>query len=661
MTARLVFVPTIDEAPAPEPQQMVVVLDTSWRPDDDSRPDLLPLGPAVRRVLTVRDPFSDAQFLLDEWAETVDLDQVTSVDGVAWWYRHRLAIWLTIANYLHWRAILDEIASESWPTQTLVVPSADQSLVDVARLLAIRDGLTLELSSDPSPSALPAGAPPARTPRHEMWNRILRRLGRHPEQARARELRRRRAVLSARVAALREEGGGQLLVLVAPVVAQAADLVDGSHRVDPFLEPIVRACVGTRLEPVMLALATGRGDDATWPSIEANARSLPEFALADFWSKPGDKAAAKRIGAEIADRVAALPPVPMMDGGVDFSGLVRDRLELLERGSLPFSLMLVRRAERMIADLKPAGLILYNEYNRRDFVVAARSAGVPAFAVQHGIIYPGHMGYVQRRSENLVLPTRTFVFGPYEADVLRRHGGYTEDEVAVTGPPRIAFVAGGDLERPLAAASREEVRRGLGVVPGERLLVVSTTHEAMHRRFYWANCLDQLLDGPLPGIHLVFKQHPAEHDDGGYRALVEGISRRAGVAPPSVTVVRDIDLYTLLRAADAHLGLFSTVLTDAVAAGTPNLVATTQARRDLLAYVEAGVAVPVSSNAELREALRTCEPPRPAARTAFLARHMAAGDAPARIRDAILKATEGTPRTRPPGTTEAGMAAVADA
>jgi hypothetical protein len=91
------------------------------------------------------------------------------------------------------------------------------------------------------------------------------------------------------------------------------------------------------------------------------------------------------------------------------------------------------------------------------------------------------------------------------------------------------------------------------------------------------------------------------------------------------------------------LGLFSTVLTDAVAAGTPNLIATTQARRDLLGYAEAGVAVPVSSNAEFREAVRTCAPPDPAARAAFMARHMAVGDAPDRIRDAILTATQGSP------------------
>jgi hypothetical protein len=621
---------------------MVVVLDAAWRPDG-SRPDLLALGPAVQRALAVSDPFTEARLLLDKWATEVDLDQVTAVDGVAWWYRHRHAIWLGIARNLHWLAILEEFANECWPTETLVVRSSDRSLVEVAGLLATRDGLTLELSGDRPQPGQTVTATRARTHRPELWNRILRRLGRHPEQMRARELHRRRAVLRARVAKLRDEEGGRLLVLVAPSIAQTADLADGSRQVDPFLEPIVRACAGTRIDPITLALGTTRADDSRWESIEANTRSLPESILDELWRKPGDKAEARKIANAIADAVAALPDVPMLRAGADLSGLVRDHLARLQRTSLPRTLVLARRTERMIADLRPAGLLLINEYNRREFVVAARSAGAPAFAVQHGIIYPGHVGYVYRRSQYLVQPTRTFVFGPYEAEVLRRHGGYTDDEVEVTGAPRIAFVAGGDVEMPLPPAVRDGIRRQLGVAPGDRLVMVSTTHEPMHRLFYWPNCLEQLLDGPLPGVHLVFKQHPSERGDGGYQRLVESISRRSGVAPPSVTVVRDIDLYTLLRAADAHLGLFSTVLTDAVAAGTPNLIATTQARRDLLGYVEAGVAVPVSSNAEFREAVRTCAPPDPAARAAFMARHMAVGDAPDRIRDAILTATQGSP------------------
>ena len=55
----------------------------------------------------------------------------------------------------------------------------------------------------------------------------------------------------------------------------------------------------------------------------------------------------------------------------------------------------------------------------------------------------------------------------------------------------------------------------------------------------------------------------------------------------------DIDLYRLLRAADAHLGMHSTVLTDAVVVGTPNLIATVDAYTDILGYIPAGVARPV--------------------------------------------------------------------
>ena len=68
MTARLVLVRTAADAPAPRAGQTVVVLDTTWRPDDDARADLLSLGPAVHRALAVRDPFTEARLLLDDWA-----------------------------------------------------------------------------------------------------------------------------------------------------------------------------------------------------------------------------------------------------------------------------------------------------------------------------------------------------------------------------------------------------------------------------------------------------------------------------------------------------------------------------------------------------------------------------------------------------------------
>jgi hypothetical protein len=94
-----------------------------------------------------------------------------------------------------------------------------------------------------------------------------------------------------------------------------------------------------------------------------------------------------------------------------------------------------------------------------------------------------------------------------------------------------------------------------------------------------------------------------------------------------------VDLYRLLAASDAHLGVHSTVLTEAVAAGTLNLLADTLAGADLLGYVEAGVAVPVRDGGDLLGALdRRAELlPSDAARRAFLDAHFEPGDGARRI------------------------------
>ncbi len=167
------------------------------------------------------------------------------------------------------------------------------------------------------------------------------------------------------------------------------------------------------------------------------------------------------------------------------------------------------------------------------------------------------------------------------------------------------------------------------------MLVVSTAPTPLARRFYLAEMLDRTLGGPLPGVHIVFKQHPGESDDGPYRALLVGLAEAGGYEPPAMTVTRDVDLFRLLRAADAHLGLHSTVLTDAVVVGTPNLIATTQAYGDILGYVRAGVARPVRDVGDVVDALANPRPIDPAARRAFLDDHFRTGDAAGRIADAI--------------------------
>ena len=257
---------------------------------------------------------------------------------------------------------------------------------------------------------------------------------------------------------------------------------------------------------------------------------------------------------------------------------------------------------------------------------------MPVAAIQHGLIHARHAGYAHRdRPPQLRLVDRTYVFGRWERDVLVERSVYRDDEVRVGGSPRLDV----GVRRP---SDREAVRAELSIAAGDRLLVLSGTHGHLHRRFLYPVALARLLDPEIAGVHLVVKLHPAETDEGPYRAVVEGVAAAGGFAPPPITVVRDVDLYRLLAAADAHLGIHSTVITEAVFVGTPNLLATASLGGDLLDWVAAGVALPVRDGADLVHALEAAAAGAitAAAREAFIAAHYEPGSASDRIAEDLL-------------------------
>ena len=95
---------------------------------------------------------------------------------------------------------------------------------------------------------------------------------------------------------------------------------------------------------------------------------------------------------------------------------------------------------RCSAAFDPAGILLADEYHRQDWLTAAAAEGVPVAAIQHGMIYRGHNGYIHRdAAATLRLPDRTYVFGDWERAVLIDDSVYRDDEVrgrrlAAAGP-----------------------------------------------------------------------------------------------------------------------------------------------------------------------------------------------------------------------------------
>ncbi len=632
---RLVLVDRAQDVPAADSSiAAVLVLDTAWTPPPGSRPDVWPVRPFVSDVLREVDLFLETSARLEAWAEATGLPERLTVDGVSWWYRRRIGYWLWLHERLLWRPVMDAVLERTGPVDRIELETHLPALVDVATRIAERDGIVARTLPDPT-AVSAADSSPAAT-----GSMVERVFGAPRRRARRRELARRAEVLAGRVDEL-SGGDRRFLFLTDPGVHQVVRTAGGERRTDPFLGGVVERLAERGQEPVVIDVAADPRDDLTWPAIAADGLRLPSTLLATRWAAPVDAETSAERSTEVVAAVDAAPEVPLMDGGIDLGPLLRSGVRGFAETGLTARLRIAARVARALRELHPAGLVLINEYGRTEWLAGARMAGVPVFAVQHGVIYPWHLGYRHPRRPGIPIADRTFVFGDYERRVLLDVGGYLPDEVDVTGAPRIDAARGSDGADPTAgpATERADVRRELGVASDDRLLVISTTHERLHRRYYWMEALAAVLDGELPKVHLVFKQHPAEADEGPYRELVTGLAMAAGRAVPPMTVVRDVDLFRLLRASDAHLGLFSTVLTDAVVTGTPNLIAVTQAHRDLLGYVDAGVARPVHDAASLLAALDHPLAADPAARTAFLEDHFRSGDASARIRDALLAAT----------------------
>lgn len=621
---RLSFAETAEDAPAAAPDHRVVVLDTTWTPGPSDRPDLIPLRRLASAILARTDPFTTALRLLDVWAEGTSIADRLTIDGVTYWFRIREGLWHWLHERVVWRAVLGEAAGDA-PIEHVFLPSTERGLADVVRALAARTGARVSLTDRGAPAS--AGSRPAAatfvTRLARLWRPRWRtgRSGSPVDPGRLRALDERVTTLLAkrdRVAVLTHMGLRQMIVGAR-----------GAEQTDPNLGAVTDALADAGMAPILVGLGLDHTDDADWQLIEASPSLLPQSLLSTRWrgNDPAPGTALAAVSAAIDDIV-----MPLDLDGADVGPQLLAEVLAFAQGGLGVGLRQAARIERFLAEIRPGAVLLTHEGIRTQWLVGAARAGVPVYAVQHGIVYPGHPGYGHPRPPSLPLPRCTFVFGPYERQVLLDHGGYRPDEVEVSGSPRLDLdTAAAEEASTSRAENRAAVRSELGVAAGDRLLVVSTTFAPHVRRFHVPKLLEEVLGGDLPGIHVVFKQHPGETDGGPYTAILDGLAAAGGHPPPKMSVVREIDLLRLLRAADAHLGLHSTVLTDAVVAGTPNLVAVGEAYSDVLGYVAAGVAHPVQTVDDVRRALADPVPPDPAARAAFLAQHFRPGKASARI------------------------------
>jgi hypothetical protein len=605
-----------------------VVLDTAWTAPIGSRPDVTGLRPIAAAALGRHQPLEEALALVDGWAAAAGAVEACTVSGASLWYRRRVHTWRWLETRLAWRWVLEELETRG-PIGRLELPAGEPELRDVAGAMARDRGWDLAVPADPG------AASPIATDRRFPWplDPILWRIGLHParrtraatEQATT-ERHRQLGELVDRLADRRT-----VLVPVDPAVRQTVG-VDGSvDRRDAALESVLEALVAAGVQPVLVDLGRSpAGPRAVRTPAEV---VIPASLLATRYADPADDAAVASGAEEVGRRVRALGG-PLELGGIDLGPALAADLGTWVGSGLAGELRAANRIARLIGALAPAAVLMINEYSRPEWILAAHRQGVPVGAVQHGIIHRWHPGYMLPDRTGLPLADRTYVFGEFESRLLTAESVYRDTEVLVAGSPRLDLLP----PVPVDPSERRRIRDRLGVSSTDRLVVLSSSSLAAGRRFAIAAALERLLDRQLPGVHLVVKLHPAEDDGTWYRRFVDGLGAGRGFAPPPMTVTRDVDLYGLLAAADAHVGVFSTVLTDAVVAGTLNLIVTSLAGSDLLGYVRAGVARPVRDGGDVLDVLGSATAPdADGARAAFLADHFRPGPAGERIARDLLE------------------------
>jgi hypothetical protein len=641
------FVASRDAAPPPDDGTVVVVADTTWTPTAGERPDLVPLRPMVARIVETIDVSDDALKRLDEWAAAGDLATRSLSDGIAIWHQIREGAWSWLHERLLWAYIVSEVAGQETVVQ--IAPGVEEAaLQDVVAARTAQGSTRAAPRDDRDPMSAATETRSASLARQPVPDGSRSRgLGRILRSLRPRSLPRSTPAsgstaladpVEAWLARTSENSGRGVLVLSYLRVAQVIGSGEAGRVVDPNVAPVIDRLAASGMEPIVLAFGGSTPQATAGASrTDSDVPVLPDRLLSTRWADPADPGQGPDARSDAADAVVAVmdaaPLTPLDVGGIDLGPALRDEVRRRARDAVVTNERVGARVGRMLDELRPAAMVLTHEGLRTAWLAAAAQRSIPTFAVQHGVIYPTHPGYRHARGRGLVLPTVTFVAGPYELRSLLEHGGYLDEEVVATGAPRL------DLDAPSVGAvdpaEGDAVRRELGVAADDRLLVVSTVNVPFIQKTHYLHMLERILGAPLPGVHIVFKLHPGERDEGPYRALLLGIARAAGFDPPPISVVKDIDLYRLLRAADAHLGLFSTVLTDAVVAGTPNLFADVNSHVDPIGYVAAGVARPVRDAAEMLGALADPQPADPIHRQAFLDDHFRPGDASARIADKI--------------------------
>jgi hypothetical protein len=281
-----------------------------------------------------------------------------------------------------------------------------------------------------------------------------------------------------------------------------------------------------------------------------------------------------------------LPRIPLLLDGKDLGSQVADYIEKHASHHAHEHQAYLTVMPDILRRLSVRAVLLADENGgEQGMKMAALAAGIPVVAVQHGCIHADHMNYIFPAGsppQDIPLATRTCVYGEHERSLLTTQSCYAPDSIVVTG--QVANDARVLTHKPWTEKSPQGQALRIRTLPPncDRLLLL-TSQDLLHE-IAAERLLPKLRDS-APRNFLVVRPHPREKGDHWtHHFLQHGVTDRAIVA-------REGTLEEWLDACDAHVSVSSTVLSEAVVYGRPNLVVGHDRVGDWLGVIEGNMAV----------------------------------------------------------------------
>jgi len=264
-----------------------------------------------------------------------------------------------------------------------------------------------------------------------------------------------------------------------------------------------------------------------------------------------------------------------------------------------------------------------DDFTERYLWEAARSIGIKTFAIldqwmNYGIRFSNftlkEQGQYWQNKLHPYLPDYILVMDETARQEMLS-AGIDGRRVKISGQPYFDLIV--SARNSFSAEQILKVKRELGLQPDELIFTfisepISQDYADSNGELFWGfdekstcsmllHTLDKVLERSSQRVRLIIKQHPRENKD-NYSFLNNEISNEH----ISISTVKDIDSWSLLRASDLVCGMSSMLLLEAIILGCPVLsIQIGLNRASPLILVKRGILSPILKQEELENTLRT--------------------------------------------------------